>query len=37
LIFDNSEGKHKLIAEISTSEELNVINELKFNELKSYL
>ena len=36
LIFDNSAGKHNLIAEISTSEELNVINESKFNELKKY-
>ena len=37
LIFDNSEGKHNLIAEISTSDELNTLNEIKFNELKSYL
>jgi predicted ABC-type ATPase len=37
LIFDNSEGKHNLIAEISTSDELNILNEIKFNELKSYL
>jgi predicted ABC-type ATPase len=37
LIFDNSEGKHILIAEMSTSEELNVLNQTKFNELKSYL
>ncbi len=37
LIFDNSEGKHNLIAEMSTSEELNILNETKFNELKSYL
>lgn len=36
LIFDNSEGKHNLIAEISTSEELNILNESKFNELKNY-
>ncbi len=36
LIFDNSEGKHNLIAEIFASEELNVINESKFNELKNY-
>ena len=36
LIFDNSEGKHNLIAEISATEELNIINELKFNELKNY-
>lgn len=37
LIFDNSEGKHNLIAEISDSEKLNVLNETKFNELKNYL
>jgi predicted ABC-type ATPase len=37
LIFDNSEGKHDLIAEMSGTEELNIINETKFNELKSYL
>ena len=36
LIFDNSEGKHNLIAEISATEELNIINEVKFNELKNY-
>jgi len=37
LIFDNSEGKHKLIAEKSSSDELNIIDEQKFNELKNYL
>jgi len=37
LIFDNSDGKHNLIAEMSTSEELNILNEIKFNELKKYL
>jgi predicted ABC-type ATPase len=36
LIFDNSEGKHHLIAEKSISDELNIINFEKFNELKSY-
>ena len=36
LIFDNSEGKHNLIAEMSTSKELNILNEIKFNELKKY-
>ena len=36
LIFDNSEGKHNLIAETSGTEELNILNETKFNELKSY-
>lgn len=37
LIFDNSEGKHNLIAETSSNEELNILNEIKFNELKKYL
>lgn len=37
LIFDNSEGKHILIAEMSISEELNILNKTKFNELKNYL
>lgn len=37
LIFDNSEGKHELIAEIAASDELNILNKTKFNELKSYL
>lgn len=37
LVFDNSEGKHELIAEISTSVKWNILNEQKFNELKSYL
>ena len=37
LIFDNSEGRPELIAEVSTMEELNILNENKFNELKKYL
>lgn len=37
LIFDNSEGKHRLIAEKSSSDELIILDELKFNELKHYL
>jgi predicted ABC-type ATPase len=37
LLFDNSEGKHELIAEISVSEQLNILNGKKFNELKNYL
>ena len=37
LIFDNSEGRHDLIAELSTNEELNILNETKFNELKKHL
>ena len=36
LIFDNSQGNHKLIADKSGNENLHVINSLKFNELKSY-
>lgn len=36
LIFDNSEGKHDLIAEKNLNEEINIINQKKFNELKSY-
>ena len=36
LVFDNSEGKHELIAEKNLDEEINVLNETKFNELKSY-
>ena len=37
LIFDNSEGNHNLIAEMSISEELIILNQNKFNELKNYL
>jgi predicted ABC-type ATPase len=37
LIFDNSQGKHDLIAEMSSSEELIILNQNKFNELKNYL
>lgn len=36
LIFDNSEGKHILIAEKNPEEEINIYNQAKFNELKSY-
>ena len=36
LIFDNSEGKHILIAEKLYEEELNVIQLEKYNELKTY-
>jgi len=36
LIFDNSEGKHVLIAEKIISEEIVVINNHKFAELKYY-
>ncbi len=37
LIFDNSEGKHQLIAKKSSSDELNILDKQKFNELKKYL
>jgi predicted ABC-type ATPase len=36
LIFDNSEGKHELIAEKQKDDFLNVTNQEKFNLLKSY-
>ncbi len=36
LIFDNSEGKHELIAEKNFGEEIGVYNQEKFNELKNY-
>ncbi|TDX86495.1 zeta toxin family protein [Epilithonimonas xixisoli] len=36
LIFDNSEGKHILIAEKNLGEELLIHNSEKFNELKTY-
>lgn len=37
LIFDNSEGKPKLRAEKSSSDELIILDEQKFDELKNYL
>lgn len=36
MIFDNSEGKHELIATKTSEEELILINENKFNKLKNY-
>jgi predicted ABC-type ATPase len=36
LIFDNSDGKHTLIAEKSVGEKLNEIDKEKFKELKNY-
>ncbi len=36
LIFDNSEGKHDLIAEKIFDAEIDIVNESKFNKLKSY-
>jgi len=35
-IFDNSEGKHDLIAEKYLDEEIVIYNQEKYNELKSY-
>lgn len=36
LIFDNSEGKHELIAEKNIDENISILNQEKFNELKYY-
>ncbi len=36
LIFDNSEGKHELLADKQKAGLLNVVNQEKFNLLKSY-
>ncbi|WP_339663487.1 zeta toxin family protein [uncultured Polaribacter sp.] len=36
LIFDNSFGKHQLIAEKLSEEKLTVIDEIKFNKLKEF-
>ena len=36
LIFDNSEGKHKLIAEKNFGEEISIIKEKEFKEFKAY-
>jgi predicted ABC-type ATPase len=36
MIFDNSEGKHDLIAEKIIDAEIDVLNETKFNRLKKY-
>jgi len=35
MIFDNSEGRHDLIAEKTFDSEINVLNEIRFNQLKS--
>ena len=35
LIYDNSEGKHELIAEKSCNSEIIVINQLKYNKFKN--
>ena len=36
LIFDNSEGKHELLAEKKVDGILHVLNQIKFNLLKGY-
>ncbi len=36
LIFDNSEGKHQLIAQKTVTENIEIINEIGFNKLKDY-
>ena len=36
LIFDNSEGKHDLIAEKTMNSEIDILNVIKFNQLKKY-
>lgn len=35
-IFDNSQGKHELLADKQIGAELNIVNEEKFNLLKKY-
>jgi predicted ABC-type ATPase len=36
MIFDNSEGKHDLIAEKILNSEIDVLNKIKFEKLKNY-
>ena len=36
LIFDNSEGKHELIAQKNIDEEIKILNVQKFNQLLNY-
>ena len=36
MIFDNSEGKHDLIVEKGFETDISILNEKKFNKLKSY-
>jgi predicted ABC-type ATPase len=36
MIFDNSEGKYELIAEKTLETSINILNEIKFNNLKKY-
>lgn len=37
LIFDNSNGKHELLAEKTIDGQLTVIDSIKFNQLRKYL
>jgi predicted ABC-type ATPase len=37
LIFDNSEGNHILMAEMSFTDNLTIYNHKRYNELKNYL
>jgi hypothetical protein len=34
MIFDNSEGKHDLMAKKTITTEIDIFNEIKFNKLK---
>jgi hypothetical protein len=36
LIFDNSAGKHELLADKRTDGSMNIVNQEKFNLLKNY-
>jgi len=36
MIFDNSEGKYNLIAQKTMDSEIDVLNEIKFHQLKNY-
>ena len=36
MIFDNSEGKHDLIARKTFKTDIVIFNEIKFNKLKNY-
>lgn len=36
MIFDNSEGKHDLIAKKTLETEIDIFSEIKFNKLKNY-
>lgn len=36
IIFDNSEGKHDLIAKKTLETDIDIFNEIKFNKLKKY-